>query len=50
MDVGRTISRRDNVPEIPASFILLGQVALIPMFGIAAALVASRIPSLRSDI
>jgi hypothetical protein len=38
------------VPEIPASFILIGQVALIPMFGIAAALVASRIPSLRSDI
>jgi hypothetical protein len=38
------------VPEIPVSFILFGQVALIPLFGIVAALVASRLPSLRSDI
>ena len=37
------------MPQIPESFILLGQVSLIPLAGIVAALVASRIPSLRAD-
>jgi len=37
------------VPQIPESFILIGQVSLIPLAGLVAALVASRIPSLRAD-
>ena len=41
--------RRQFVPQIPESFILIGQVSLIPLLGIAAALIASRIPSLRAD-
>jgi hypothetical protein len=45
-----TNDRRENVPQIPVSFILIGQVALVPLIGVTAALVASRIPSLRSDI
>jgi hypothetical protein len=35
--------------QIPESFILLGLVCLIPLAGIVAALVASRVPSLRAD-
>lgn len=38
------------MPDIPESFIIIGQVALIPIFGVMAALIASRLPSLRSDI
>ena len=38
------------MPEIPESFIIIGQVALIPILGVMAALIASRLPSLRSDI
>jgi len=34
---------------MPESYILLGQVSLIPLLGIAAALIASRVPSLRAD-
>lgn len=41
---------RENVPEIPASFVIITQVLLIPVVGVTAALIASRIPSLRSDI
>ena len=37
------------MPQIPESFILIGQVSLIPLAGLVAALVASRIPSLRAD-
>lgn len=37
------------MPQIPESFILLGLVSLIPLAGVVAALVASRIPSLRAD-
>ena len=37
------------MPQIPESFILLGLVSMIPLAGIVAALVASRIPSLRAD-
>jgi len=37
------------VPQIPESFILMGQVSMIPLAGIVAALVASRIPGLRAD-
>ncbi len=37
------------MPQIPESFILIGQVSLIPLLGIVAALIASRIPSLRAD-
>lgn len=37
------------MPQIPESFILLGLVSLIPLAGIVAALVASRIPSLGAD-
>jgi len=38
------------VPQVPESFILIGQVSLIPLLGIVAALIASRIPGVRSDI
>jgi hypothetical protein len=37
------------LPQIPESFVIIGQIALIPILGVAAALVASRLPSLRSD-
>lgn len=52
VDPGRWFVHRPGrsiVPQIPESFILLGQVSLIPLAGIVAALVASRIPSLRAD-
>lgn len=37
------------MPQIPYSFILIGQVSLIPLLGVVTALVASRIPAVRSD-
>ena len=42
--------RRDRKLEaIPESFILLGVVLAIPVLGIVAALIASRIPARRPD-
>ena len=47
--VSQNRPRRHDVPHMPESYILLGQVSLIPLVGIAAALIASRVPSLRAD-
>ncbi len=46
--VCRTIERR-SLEVIPDSFVLITIVLAIPVVGIIAALVASRIPSRRSD-
>jgi hypothetical protein len=37
------------MPVVPESFVILGQVALVPLAGIAVALVAARIPATRAD-
>jgi len=44
----RTLGRR-SLEVIPDSFVLITIVLAIPVVGIVAALVASRIPSRRSD-
>jgi len=44
----RTLGRR-SLEVIPDSFVLITIVLAIPVVGIIAALVASRIPSRRSD-
>ena len=38
-----------HMPVVPESFVILGQVALVPLVGIAVALVAARIPATRAD-
>jgi hypothetical protein len=38
-----------HMPVVPESFVILGQVALVPLAGIAVALVAARIPATRAD-
>ncbi len=37
------------MPAVPESFVILGQIALIPLVGVVAALVAARIPAARAD-
>lgn len=37
------------MPVVPESFVILGQVGLVPLAGVVAALVAARIPATRAD-
>jgi hypothetical protein len=37
------------MPAVPESFVILGQVALVPLAGVVAALVAARLPATRGD-
>jgi hypothetical protein len=37
------------MPQIPPSFVLIGQVSLVPLVGIVAAVVASRLPVRNAD-